>query len=166
MTSAEINGTEKASTSTTVIPQPHRLAIGETDTGLVAVEIQLRKFRLTVTEADGFSRFKLSSLVTELLKGFDESEEYEEIVRRNMITEVWAPLKICSDGEVPTPEQFLVMPKSDIAFWVETARELGHEFVWLDGLNKIYDVQISQQERELAATKKKGTRPKKSIKAS
>jgi hypothetical protein len=155
------NGSE-TSTSTTVLPQPQRLSVGETDTGLVTVEIQLRKFKMAVVEADGFSRFKLNSLITETLKELgDPPEDYEGKVRVNMITQVWCPLKACSTGEVPTYEQFLAMPKGDIAFWVETAKGLGHEFAWLDSLNRIYD-----QEVELAETKKKGKRPKESIKDS
>jgi len=151
------NNGSKTSTSTPVIPQPKRISVGSTDEGLVTVEIQLRKFKVTVIEADGFFRFKLSSLVTELLKEFGEVSEgkYEDAVRRNMLTEVWAPLKACSTGEVPTWEQFLRMPKGDIAFWVETAKEIGHEFAWLDGLNQIYDAQVTQTERELSENKKK-----------
>jgi hypothetical protein len=150
-----------------VLPKPQRLSVGETDTGLVTVEIQLRKFKVTVVEADGFSRFKLSSLVTETLKELGEiPKEYEGMVRRNMITEVWAPLKVCSEGEVPTYEQFLAMPQADIAFWVETAKELGHEFSWLDGLNQLYETQITRREREQADNKKKGKKPKESIKDS
>lgn len=160
------NGSKTSSTSTTAIPQPKRLSVGQTDEGLVTVEIGLRRFRVTVVEADGFTRFKLSSLVTELLKELGESTEYEDMVRRNMITEVWAPLKVCSSGEVPTYEQFLGLPKGDLAFWVETAKELGHEFAWLDGLNKIYDTQIVRQEQELAETKKKEKIPSESIKGS
>ena len=150
----------------TVIPQPKRLAVGQTDDGLVTVEIQLRKFRLTVKEADGFTQFKLSSLVTEVLKELDSSTEYEDIVRANMITEVWAPLKVCSSGEVPTYNQFLGLPKGDLAFWVETAKELGHEFSWLDGLNKLYETQITRQNQELAETKKKEQIPSGSTKDS
>jgi len=147
--------------------QPKRLSVGETSEGLVTVEIQLRKFRVTVIEANGFSRFKLSSMVTELLKELgDIPDDYEGKVRRNMITEVWAPLKVCSDGEVPDYEQFLRMPQSDINFWIETAKELGHEFAWLDGLNQIYETQIVRQERESNEVKKKERIPKKSIKSS
>jgi len=153
------NNGSNASTSTTVIPQPKRLSVGQTDDGLITVKIQLRKYTVTVVEADGFTRFKLSSLVTELLKELGDSTEYENLVRKNMITEVWAPLKVCSSGDVPTYEQFLGMPKGDISFWVETAKELGHEFAWLDGLNKIYDTQIVRQEAELAENKKKETIP-------
>jgi len=162
------NNGSKTSTSTTVIPHPKRLAVGETDDGLVTIEIQLRRFKVTVIEADGFFRFKLSSLVTELLKEFGEvgEDKYEDAVRRNMLTEVWAPLKACSTGEVPTYDQFLGMPRGDIAFWVETAKELGHEFAWLDGLNQIYDAQVTQTERELAENKKKEKTPKESTKNS
>lgn len=154
------NNGSKTSTSTTVIPQPKRLSVGETDDGLVTIEIQLRKFKPTVVEADGFFRFKLNSFVTELLKGLgDIPEEYEGKVRRNMITEVWAPLSVCSVGEVPDRDQFLSMPKSDIAFWVETAKELGHEFDWLDGLNRIYQSGVEKAEAEKDDLKKKEPSP-------
>jgi len=154
------NNGSKTSTSTTAIPQPRRLSVGETAEGLVTVEIQLRKYRLTVVEADGFSRFKLSSYVTELMKELGEFPKgYEAQVRWNMTTEVWAPLTVCSSGEVPNREQFLALPRADLAFWIETAKELGHEFSWLDGLNKLYESQMDQEEREQAETKKKAPTP-------
>lgn len=131
---------------TSLIPQPERLNIGKTEDGLVEVEIQLRNYKLWVGEASVFTRFALNSFVTELVKELGESEEYEEQVRRNMFTEVWAPLKICSRGQVPTREQFLALPPVDLKFWVDTAKELGHSFPWLDGLEKIYESAITPQE--------------------
>ena len=159
------NNGSKTSTSTTLVApaievlKGRVVKVGETDSGLITVNIQLRKFNLTVIEADGFFRFKLSSFVTNLLKDLGDSKEYEDVVRRNMITEVWAPLRTCSAGEVPDRDQFLAMPKSDIAFWVETAKELGHEFTWLDGLNRIYQSGVEKAEAEKDDLKKKEPSP-------
>ena len=139
----------------TAIPQPKRLGVGQTPDGLVEIEIQLRKFHLWVSETNVFTRFNLSSLVTETMKEIGETKEYVDQVRRNMLTEVWAPLSVCSRGEVPTKEQFLSLPTVDLAFWVETAKELGHSFEWLDGLNKIYASAAEQAEAEKEDVKKK-----------
>ena len=139
----------------TAIPQPKRLGVGQTPDGLVEIEIQLRKFHLWVSETNVFTRFNLSSLVTETMKEIGETKEYVDQVRRNMLTEVWAPLSVCSRGEVPTKEQFLSLPTVDLAFWVETAKELRHTFEWLDGLNKIYASAVEQAEAEKEDVKKK-----------
>ena len=137
------------------IPQPKRLGVGQTPDGLIEIEVQLRKFHLWVSETNVFTRFNLSSLVTELLKEIGESKEYADQVRRNMLTEVWAPLSVCSRGEVPTKEQFLSLPTVDLAFWVKTAKELGHTFEWLDGLNRIYTSAVEQTQAEKEDVKKK-----------
>lgn len=145
-----VNGNTEA-----VIPQPKRLSVGQTPEGLIEIEIQLRKFHLWVSETNVFTRFYFSSLVTELMKEIGEADGYESQVRRNMLTEVWAPLSVCSRGDVPTKEQFLVLPTVDMAFWVETAKELGHSFEWLDGLNKIYSSAAEQTAAEKDNLKKK-----------
>jgi hypothetical protein len=142
-------------TGTTAIPQPKRLGVGQTPDGLIEIEIQLRKYHLWVSETNVFTRFHLSSLVTELMKEMGEVDGYELQVRRNMLTEVWAPLSVCSRGEVPTKEQFLSLPTVDLAFWVETAKELGHTFEWLDGLNRIYSSAAEQATAEKEDVKKK-----------
>jgi len=142
-------------TETIAIPQPKRLGIGQTPDGLIEIEIQLRKYHLWVSETNVFTRFNLSSLVTELMKELGEVDGYESQVRRNMLTEVWAPLSVCSRGEVPTQKQFLTLPTVDMAFWVETAKELGHSFEWLDGLNRIYTGAVEQAQVEKEDLKKK-----------
>jgi hypothetical protein len=143
-------------TETIAIPQPKRLGVGQTPDGLIEIEIQLRKFRLWVSETNVFTRFNLSSLVTELLKEMDGvASGYESQVRRNMLTEVWAPLSVCSRGDVPTREQFLSLPTVDMALWVDTAKELGHSFEWLDGLNQIYTSAAEQTQAEKDDVKKK-----------
>jgi hypothetical protein len=120
-----------------VLPEPKRGQVGQTDSGLVEIEVFLRKYHLWVFEGNGLHRFRVSSLVTETLKKLDDPQGiYDEIIRQNMITEVWAPLFVSSRGEVPDMEQFLALPAVDLAFWVDTARELGHEFEWLDGLER------------------------------
>jgi len=141
------------------IPQPYRVSVGETADGLVEIEIQLRKYRLSVVEANGFTRFKMNSLVSELLKEFPEANTYESQVQRNLLTEVWVPLSVCSHGEVPTKEQFFGLPAGDIAFWVNTAKELGHEFLWYDGLNEIYRSTVEQVEADKEDLKKKNRQP-------
>jgi len=147
--------TGKNGKTETTIPQPKRLGVGQTLDGLIEIEIELRKFHLWVSETNVFTRFNLSSLVTELLKELGEVDGYESQVRRNMLTEVWAPLSVCSRGDVPTKEQFLSLPTVDMAFWVETAKELGHTFEWLDGLNRIYTSTAEQAEAEKEDIKKK-----------
>lgn len=142
---------------TLTIPQPKRLGVGQTPDGLIEIEIQLRKFHLWVSERNVFTRFSLSSLVNELIKELGASTEYTDQVRRNMLTEVWAPLSVCSRGEVPTREQFLNLPTVDMSFWVSTAKELGHSFEWLDGLNKIYEKAIDETDEE--QVKKKSRQP-------
>jgi hypothetical protein len=137
------------------IPHPQRLGVGQTPDGLIEIEIQLRKFHLWVSETNVFTRFNLSSRVTELMKEMGEVDGYESQVRRNMLTEVWAPLSVSSRGEVPTKEQFLSLPTVDLAFWVETAKELGHTFEWLDGLNKVYSNAVEQTQAEKEDLKKK-----------
>jgi len=141
------------------IPQPHRLSVGNTDDGLIEIEIQLRKYKLWVTEANGFTRFKMNSMVSELLKELPEAKTYESQVQRNLLTEVWIPLTVCSCGEVPTKEQFFGLPAGDIAFWVDTAKELGHEFLWYDGLNDIYRSTAEQVEADKDDIKKKSRIP-------
>ncbi len=143
------------SETTITIPQPKRLGVGQTPDGLIEIEIQLRKFHLWVSETNVFTRFNLSSRVTELMKELGEADGYESQVRRNMLTEVWAPLSVCSRGEVPTKEQFLNLPTADMALWVETAKELGHTFEWLDGLNRIYTSAVEQAQAEKEDVKKK-----------
>jgi hypothetical protein len=142
-----------------LIPQPKRMGVGQTPDGLIEIEIQLRKFHVWVSETNVFTRFNLSSLVTELLKEFGETTEYADQVRRNMLTEVWAPLSVCSRGEVPTKEQFLSLPTVDMSFWVKTAKELGHSFEWLDGLNRIYTSAAEQTQAEKEDVKKKEPSP-------
>jgi len=138
-----------------LIPQPNRLGTGQTPEGLIEIHIQLRQFDLWVAEANVFTRFSLVSLVTDLMKGLGEVTEYQDQVRRSMLTEVWAPLSVCSRGNVPTKEQFLVLPTVDMAFWVSTAKELGHSFEWLDGLNRIYTSATEQAEDAKETVKKK-----------
>lgn len=147
--------TSKNGTTETTIPQPKRLGVGQTPDGLIEIEIQLRKFRLWVSEANVFTRFQLNSLATELLKEMADVDGYESQVRRNMLTEVWAPLFVCSRGEVPTREQFLALPPADMTFWVETAKELRHSFEWLDGLNRVYTSAAEQAAAEKDDVKKK-----------
>jgi hypothetical protein len=139
----------------TTIPQPKRLGVGQTQDGLIEIEIQLRKFHLWVSETNVFTRFNLSSRVTETMIEMGEVDGYESQVKRNMLTEVWAPLSVCSRGEVPTKEQFLTLPTVDLAFWVDAAKELGHTFEWLDGLNKIYSSAVEQAQAEKEDVKKK-----------
>lgn len=122
-----------------IIPKPEIVGVGSTDDGLVTVTIKLRKFELTVTEANVVSRSELNYFVTELMKDFDDSDGYKDIIRRNMLTEVWAPLSVCSSGNVPDRDQFFHLPEDDLAFWVNTAKKLGHSFAWLDGLNRLYE---------------------------
>jgi len=147
------------STSTNLIPEPKRLSVGETEAGLVKINIQLRKYKLSVIEADGFTNFKISSLVNELLKDLGEPKEYTEKVRANMLTEVWATLFCCSDGEVPDRDQFFNLPERDLAFWIETAKELGYEFYWLDGLNSFVTSEAERLAQEAEEEKKSATTP-------
>lgn len=153
------NGSKKTSTSTILLPQPERLSVGQTESGLVKIEIKLRKHFLCVVEADGFTRYKMSSLVTETLKELPEAKTQEEQIRNNMITEVWVPLRACTSGDVPSLNEFFFLPKVDLVFWVATAKELGHTFEWLDGLEKIYASTLENMETEKTAEKKSETIP-------
>lgn len=128
-----------------VIPKPQRLSVSETDDGLVQVTIQLRKRKIVVTETNYFSSFRQGDLITQLDKEFnviaDNGKEPkpkpdQQIVQENLLLNVWAPLASCSTGDVPTKDEFLRMPELDIQFWVETAKELGVKFPWLDALEQ------------------------------
>ena len=147
------------------IPQPKRLGVGQTADGLIEIEIQLRKYRLFVTEATTFIRFKLSAFVTDTL-GERAAGDSEQLYRYMLLAEVWAPLYVCSraaDGsEVPGQDQFLNLPTGDMSFWVQTARELGHSFDWLDSLDRIYDKRragVPADELEKEQVKKKSRQP-------
>jgi len=135
--------------------EPERVKVGQTDSGLIEIEIKLRKFHLWVSEADGFTRFEVSSLVSSIMDESGEPTDYGARVRMNMLTEVWAPLFACSRGDVPTKEQFLSLPESDLSFWVKIAKELGHEFRWLDDLNDFVSSAGSNGKNE----KKSGRKP-------
>lgn len=137
------------------IPQPERLKVRQNDDGLMEIQIKLRKYKFWVKEANVLTRFTLSSFVSELLQELSESDDYNDQVRRNMLTEVWAPLYACSEGEVPTKEQFLMLSPTDMNFWVRTAKELGHSFEWLDGVETIYNG-VSE---DTSASKKKARLP-------
>jgi hypothetical protein len=145
-----------------IIPQPKKLGVGQTEDGLVEIEIQLRKYRLFVSETNSFTRFRLRFLAAELIKELGEPENYEQQVQRNLFTEVWLPLSVASRGELPTREQFIKMPVVDQNFWIQTAKELGHEFEWLDALNKIYENRaagVSEEQTEEEELKKKSRLP-------
>jgi len=191
------------------IPQPKRLNVGQTDDGLIEIEIQLRKYHLWVTEANSFTRFKLSALLRDelrmdehaefsanisimtdaqifglpewekvpdpkptkrdgivqaVLKVFSDAhpESSEELYQKLLLREVWAPLFVCSRGEVPNRTQFIGIPRIDMTFWITTARELGHSFEWLDGLDKIYTTildGLGQKEADKEDVKKKSRKP-------
>lgn len=149
-----------------IIPQPKRLGVKSSPEGLMQVEIQLRKFKLTVSEADGESRFRLGLLTGELLNEFEvplNSNNGQEPpvktdgqrVTENMLLNVWAPLASCSTGEVPTKEQFMKLPEVDLNFWIETARNLGAQFQWLDRMEALFSGEIEPTEKE---AQKKGKR--------
>jgi hypothetical protein len=131
-----------ADPNSVVIPKPQRLSVSETEYGLVQVTIQLRKRVITVTESNYFSSFRQGNLFTVLDKEFndndgeDSSKTTEQIVQENLLFNVWVPLVSCSAGDVPTKDEFLWMSEIDIQFWVETARELGIKFPWLDALEQ------------------------------
>jgi len=141
------------------IPQPKRLSVGSTDDGLIEIEIQLRKYKLFVVETNGFTRFKRGSFVNELMKELGDPKGYDNIVKWNMLTQVWAPLFVSSHGDVPDKEQFLSLPAVDLEFWVDTAKELGHEFLWLDELNKGIQSDLEQAEADKEDVKKKSRQP-------
>ena len=128
-----------------VIPKPQRLSVSETSDGLVQVTIQLRKRKIVVSETNYFSSFRQGNLLNELDKEFNviadngkepKPKDDQQIVQENLLLNVWAPLASCSSGDVPTKEEFLRMPEVDIQFWVETAKELGIKFPWLEVLEQ------------------------------
>lgn len=143
------------------IPQPKRLSVSETEDGLIQIEIQLRRRRIFVSEMNFFSSFKLGNLLKELYAEFNPVDgtlpkDDTQVVKENLLLNVWAPLAICSTGDVPTKEEFLQLPEADIQFWVETARELGVKFPWLDDLEAVID-QVREEAKKKA---RKRTRQK------
>lgn len=153
-----MTGTNGNTATVELIPQPKRLGVGQTADGLIEIEIQLRKFHLWVSEANAFTRFRLNALITEVANEFGEFEKLNEQERwkYNLLIHIWAPLFVCTRGdEVPAKDQFLSIPSVDQALWIETARELGHVFAWLDGLNRVYEVGLQNLESEEETVKKK-----------
>lgn len=73
---------------------------------------------------------------TDAYKPVDDTDE-EAAIAYNMLMNLWAPVTSCSEGDVPTIEQFLNLREADIEFWVNEAREVNpHWFTWLDAIEK------------------------------
>lgn len=155
-------------TSNTVeIQKPERLGVSQTPEGLMQIEIQLRKFRLTVQENDFGSRRRLGSLWSDLIDKFnpepkDEKEPEpiaeEEQYRYFLLQNVWAPLAACSVGEVPTADQFIKLPEIDIDFWMDTGRSLGIRFDEFDRLQKLLSGETLPTEKEAKKNGRKSRR--------
>jgi hypothetical protein len=73
------------------------------------------------------------------------------------LEKVYVPLAACSFGDVPTADEFLAMPSSDISVWTSEAREINPSFFeWLNAAEKIVE---KLNEEDL---KKKEKKPRKS----
>ena len=141
--------------------EPERLSVDASPDGLIEITIQLRKRKLVVHEATYLDGIQRGVLVGEVMKTLEDAKSGSpEAVKNNLITNLWAPLKACSTGRVPSKEEFLKMPEDDIAFWIETARELNPTwFVWLDAVENMTTEALKE------TTKKKEEKPTESSKS-
>ena len=68
------------------------------------------------------------------------------------LEKMYAPMAACSFGDVPTIDEFLALPKSDINEWLKGARRVCPEnFEWLDNAQKLVEKAMTEDE-----VKKKG----------
>jgi len=63
------------------------------------------------------------------------------------LEKMYAPMAACSFGDVPTIDEFLALPKSDINEWLKGARRVCPEnFEWLDKAEVIVNKAMSEGE--------------------
>lgn len=74
------------------------------------------------------------------------------------LEKMYAPMAGCSFGDVPTIDEFLALPKSDINEWLKVARRICPDnFEWLDKAEVIVNKAMSEGE-----VKKKGKKRRRS----
>lgn len=74
------------------------------------------------------------------------------------LDKMYAPMAACSFGDVPTIDEFLALPKSDINEWLKGARRVCPEnFEWLDNAQKLVEKAMTEDE-----VKKKGKKRRRS----
>ena len=135
-----------------VLTKPKRLSVDANSDGLIAITIQLRKRKLVVREASYVDGIQRGMLVGDVLERQVEADDgTPEAVKNNVEMNLWVPLSSCTTGKtksdsVPTMDEFMVMPEADVAFWIETARELNADwFAWLSKVEAITQDAIKEE---------------------
>jgi len=137
--------TKKSKGSNGRLPDPTRLSVGA-DKGIFTIKLQLGNRKILVREATYLDSFRRGKLIGESLSDEAPDEGTEEAIVENVIVNLWCSLTACSEGDLPSKDEFLAMREKDINFWVQAARELNED--WFGWLNSIEQAESEDQKKE------------------
>jgi len=96
-----------------------------TSNGLKTKKLNLSGREIVVSEATYLMGIQRGIAISEVMENPDDSD-----IIQNVLLNVYVNLKACSEGDIPTRDEFLNMREPDVEAWIRASRDLNPEWFW------------------------------------